>query len=155
MWLSVRMMETPGWAITTTLLPELLVLVASSLLVIFFPSSFLVLGMVLRKASWAALECWQEARKKRIVSTNEKSVAASHLSEKAGKSGNIQIRRRRGGKTKFLREACMSAFKWQSLLLLCMATLMCAWKATAQQEHLRGQRCNWPHSWMRHQQLCS
>lgn len=71
MWLMVRLTEAPGLAIAMTLLPELLLLVASSLLLIFFLASFFVLGMVLRKASWAAIECWQEARKKRIVSTND------------------------------------------------------------------------------------
>lgn len=71
MWLMVRLTETPGLAMATTLLPELLLLVASSLLLIFFLASFFVLGMVPRKASWAAIECWQKARKKRIVSTNE------------------------------------------------------------------------------------
>jgi hypothetical protein len=71
MWLVVPLTETTGLAMATTLLPELMVLVASSLLLIFFLASFFVLGMVFRKASWAAIERWQEARKKRIVFTNE------------------------------------------------------------------------------------
>lgn len=71
MWLMIRLAQTLELAMATALLPELMLLVASSLLLIFFLATFFVLGMVFRKAFWAAIECWQETRKKRIVSTNE------------------------------------------------------------------------------------
>lgn len=69
MWLVAQLSGTTGLAVATTLLPELMLLVAFSLLLVFLLASFFVLGMVLRKASWAALEYWQQARKQRIVST--------------------------------------------------------------------------------------
>jgi len=82
MWLVIRLTESSGLAMATTLLPELLVLLASSLLLIFSLAGFFVFHMVFRKAAWVAVERSQEARKRRIVSTNEVRSQPSIRAEK-------------------------------------------------------------------------
>jgi len=66
-----RLMDTPELTNAAILLPELLVLVASSLLLIFSLASFFVLGIVFRKTCRAAVAFWQDSSRKRINSAGQ------------------------------------------------------------------------------------
>jgi len=86
-----QLREVPALASATILLPELLLLVTTSLLLIFFLAGFFVLGMLFRKASWTAIGCWQEARKKRIVFPKQRPPRPHTLQKERGSQEIFQF----------------------------------------------------------------